>query len=198
MLNEWVKKNRKQGKRKGITLVEVLVVIVILAVLTVSLSAKIGSYFDKPKELRVLNDMSYVRDAVILANGTNGLKSYGTITDADTMADAAKATKLAADLNSVLDPSLKITATAGKFTMKTQLGMAEVVVDPWGKNYEIGFVGAGAGGTTGDLIGITITSYGADGTAAADPATDPEDDYIMKISLNAGVLEVDYGTLPGQ
>ena len=71
--------NLRVIKRKCITLVEVLVVIVILAILTVSLSAKIGSYFDKPKELKVLNDMSYVRDAVILANGTNGLASYGTI-----------------------------------------------------------------------------------------------------------------------
>ena len=195
MLNEWVKKNRKQGKRKGITLVEVLVVIVILAVLTVSLSAKIGSYFDKPKELKVLNDMSYVRDAVILANGTNGLKTYGTIADADTMTETAKASKLAKDLNSVLDPSLKITATA-----TGELEMAATAKDPWNKPYKIGFVGAGAGGGTGDLIGITITSYGADGTAAVAPATDPKDDYIMKISLNSstGVLEVNYGNLPGQ
>ena len=184
MLNEWVKKNRKQGKRKGITLVEVLVVIVILAVLTVSLSAKIGSYFDKPKELRVLNDMSYVRDAVILANGTNGLKSYGTIADADTMTDTAKATKLAADLNDVLDPSLEITAAAGKFTTTAK--------DPWGETYKISFVGES--GATGNLTGIKITSGGPNG------ATNATDDYVMKISLNSttGVLEVDYGTLPGQ
>ena len=187
MLNEWVKKNRKQGKRKGITLVEVLVVIVILAVLTVSLSAKIGSYFDKPKELKVLNDMSYVRDAVILANGTNGLKSYGEITDAETLAETAEVAKLAGDLNDVLDPSLKITAASRKFTTAAE--------DPWGETYKIGFVGAG--GTTGDLIGITITSYGADGAAGG---TDSAKDYVMKISLNSttGVLEVNYGELPGQ
>ena len=181
--------------RSHITLVEVLVVIVILAVLTVSLSAKIGSYFDKPKELKVLNDMSYVRDAVILANGTNGLKSYGAITDAETLSETTEVAKLAADLNSVLDPSLKITAASRKFTTAAE--------DPWNKAYKIGFVGAGAGGDNGDLIGITITSGGADGAIDAntvDGDGDDYDDYVMTISLGAnGVLGVDYGkNLPGQ
>ena len=179
--------NLKVIKRKCITLVEVLVVIVILAVLTVSLSAKIGSYFDKPKELKVLNDMSYVRDAVILANGTNGLKTYGTIADADTMGDTTKAAKLAKDLNSVLDPSLKITATA-----TGELTMAATAKDPWGETYKIGFVGETTP-TTGPLKGIVITSEGPNG------ATNTTDDYVMKIELNAdGVLAVDYGKLPGQ
>ena len=183
--------NLRVIKRKGITLVEVLVVIVILAVLTVSLSAKIGSYFDKPKELKVLNDMSYVRDAVILANGTNGLASYGTISDAETLAETTEVAKLAKDLNSVLDPTLKITAASRKFTTTAE--------DPWGETYKIGFVGAGVDGTTGDLIGITIRSYGANGAIDSNLLdSDPEDDYVMTIKLNAGVLEVDYGNLPGQ
>ena len=195
MLNEWVKKNRKQGKRKGITLVEVLVVIVILAVLTVSLSAKIGSYFDKPKELKVLNDMSYVRDAVILANGTNGLKSYGTLTgNALPTADAAK--KLADDLNSVLDPSLKIVESATPF----KIGFVDAK-DPWNKPYTITMVGP-ANAAAGALEGIVISSGGADG------AINGTDDYVMTIGFGVDEddntvedgkpLGVHYGALPGQ
>ena len=186
MLNEWVKKNRKQGKRKGITLVEVLVVIVILAVLTVSLSAKIGSYFDKPKELRVLNDMSYVRDAVILENGVNGLANYGELTAG--ALPTGEADKLAKALNSVLDPSLALKKATAAETIETG------AKDPWGETYKIGLVGES--GATGDLIGIKITSYGADKAVGG---TDSAKDYVMTIALNAdGVLAVDYGALPGQ
>ena len=189
MLNEWVKKNRKQGKRKGITLVEVLVVIVILAVLTVSLSAKIGSYFDKPKELRVLNDMSYVRDSVILANGTNGLKSYGTLT-ANALA-AGETTVVVNKLNEVLDPSLALKKATATETIETG------AKDPWGKTYKITMIGPGSTPTVpvaaGALSGFAMTSYGPDG------ATGGGDDYTMTMYLDAnGVLAVDYGTLPGQ
>ena len=194
MLNEWVKKNRKQGKRKGITLVEVLVVIVILAVLTVSLSAKIGSYFDKPKELRVLNDMSYVRDAVILDNGVNGLKSYGTLT-ANALPTGETA-KLVKALNSVLDPSLALKKAAASETIETD------AKDPWGVPYQIKLVGP-AKAATGMLEGIVITSYGPNGSyvVATSTATDggAGDNYVMTIALDTnGVLAVDYGALPGQ
>ena len=195
MLNEWVKKNRKQGKRKGITLVEVLVVIVILAVLTVSLSAKIGSYFDKPKELKVLNDMSYVRDAVILENGVNDLANYGAVTVAGAL-PAGEAAKLADALNSVLDPSLKITGVDAT-------GLTTIAKDPWGVPYQIKLVGPGKV-ANGALAGIEITSYGPNGSYVTTPtptATDggAGDNYVMTILLDAnGVLGVDYGALPGQ
>ena len=197
MLNEWVKKNRKQGKRKGITLVEVLVVIVILAVLTVSLSAKIGSYFDKPKELRVLNDMSYVRDAVILENGVNGLKSYGTLT-ANAL-PAGETAKLVSALNSVLDPSLALKKATATEKIETD------AKDPWGVPYQIKLLP----GTSTSLSGIEITSYGPNGSYVGTTATDggAGDNYVMTIgfgvneginTVSQGALGVHYGALPGQ
>lgn len=182
MLNEWVKKNRKQGKRKGITLVEVLVVIVILAVLTVSLSAKIGSYFDKPKELKVLNDMSYVRDAVILENGVNGLKSYGAVT-AGNLA-VAEAEDLVNKLNDVLDVSLQLDAAdaTGVITFVD-------AVDPWGGEYTITLAGDAA--DANKLNSIVITSGGPNGTK------DATDDLKMSIVLGTSGLQVTGTNLPG-
>ena len=191
MLNEWVKKNRKQGKRKGITLVEVLVVIVILAVLTVSLSAKIGSYFDKPKELKVLNDMSYVRDAVILENGVNGLASYGAATgNALTTGETEKLVKA---LNSVLDPSLALKKATATETVETG------AKDPWNKPYTIKLL---PGSAITSLSGIEISSGGADG------AINGTGDYVMTIGFGVDedsntvtdgkALGVHYGALPGQ
>ena len=177
MLNEWVKKNRKQGKRKGITLVEVLVVIVILAVLTVSLSAKIGSYLDKPKELKVLNDMSYVRDAVILANGTNGLKSYGTLADnALTTAAEGPSTIAFADAKDPWGVPYQIKLLPG-----TSTSLSGIEITSYGPN--------------GSYVGTTATDGGAG------------DNYVMTIgfgvnegigTVSQGALGVHYGTLPGQ
>ena len=185
--------NLRVIKRKCITLVEVLVVIVILAILTVSLSAKIGSYFDKPKELRVLNDMSHVKDAVILVDGIEGIANFGELTD-NKFADVATAETLCKHLNEYLDPSLKVKAHS------LEAGKIEFIdaKDPWKNQYRIKLITEFANGD-GLIGGFELESSGPDGQYNKD-GDDPSKDYdniIMQIYIRDGSFEVKAENLPG-
>ena len=185
--------NLRVIKRKCITLVEVLVVIVILAILTVSLSAKIGSYFDKPKELRVLNDMSHVKDAVILVDGIKGIANFGELTD-NKFADVATAETLCKHLNEYLDPSLKVQAHS------SEDGKIEFIdsKDPWKNQYRIKLITKFAV-SNGFIGGLELESSGPDGQYDKDD-DDPSKDYdniIMQILIKDGSLHVGAENLPG-
>lgn len=185
---ETVKNKLKVIKRKGITLVEVLVVIVILAILTVSLSAKIGSYFNKPHELRVLNDMTHIKDAVVLVDGIEGIANIGTLTD-NQLPTEADAKTLADKLNEYIDHSLelKLPDLGEEPTAEGELRMA--AKDPWKNQYRIKLIAEYAG-RNGKLAGIELESYGPDGVNGGD------DDMIMQIFVRDGSIAVHSENMP--
>ena len=180
--------NLRVSKRKGITLVEVLVVIVILAILTVSLSAKIGSYFNKPHELRVLNDMTHIKDAVVLVDGIEGIANIGTLTN-NKLPTKEDAKTLADKLNEYIDPSLelKLPDLGEEPTAEGELRMA--AKDPWKTPYQVKLI-AGSAARNGKLAGIELESYGPDGVNGGD------DDMIMQIFVRDGSIEVHSENMP--
>ncbi len=110
MLNK-LKKNRK----KGFTLVELIVVLVILAILAALLIPALTGYIDKAKERQILAE---TRQAVMAAQ-TIADEEYATATP-----DASIKTNLEADTGKIIveladiptPTSITVTVTGGKIT----------------------------------------------------------------------------------
>ena len=171
----------KNNKKKGFTLVELLVVIVVIGILFVAFISRIDFATDKARETGVKSDFRSYQTALEQVFREEAGYKVGT-TDG---------TKLMDKLNACLDSKLKLTAsdeTTGTVT----------ATDPWGTVYTIKH-GKIAGGGANDGY-VLIKSLGPNATNEAETITaaegkvtlalaDGSDDYALLTSWRKGELK---------
>ncbi|MEO4053315.1 prepilin-type N-terminal cleavage/methylation domain-containing protein [Solibacillus sp. CAU 1738] len=124
---------------KGLTLVELLAVIVILAIVAAIAIPAIGNIINNQRDKAVLADVSGVISAAKIAN-TDGSCGTGNVCGKDDLADyisvkGFKATGDQVDLTTVTDPEIKYTLASGE-EIKAGGKMAKAL----GKAYAVGDV----------------------------------------------------------
>lgn len=154
---------KKFGNRqRGLTLLELLGVIVIIAILAAVLITRINASMDKARETGIKNDFR----AFTLATETALQESTGVTADGNTLEEWV--------INENLDPAMTFKAD----------GETEKKVDPWKNTYTITFAQAtdpaSATGTSANDALIAVTSAGKDKTVGT------ADDFAMYTYLYQG------------
>lgn len=173
-------KKLQNRQKKGFTLVEILVVIVIVAILATVLIPKIAGFTDKAKETGVINDFRSMQTSIqgvgILNTGFKGL------------IDGEDVTALVAAINKDLDVRLTFEEDADQNLVSKQL-------DPWGKPYKmvidaandaVLIVSAGVDGAFKDDLEVTVPTA-ADGAITV---ADAKDDLVLFVGQIQGTTVV--------
>ena len=153
-------KNRMSVSKRGFTLVEILVVIVVIGLLFMFFVPRIDFAGDKARETGVKSDFrSFSLAAEQLLRENAGLSNHETL---------AKFCAANNGVNLYVDPAMVFSAT-GECAQN----------DPWNKPYTVQVVGATAGNNNG---GVIFLSGGKDGVL------DGKNDYAIGVVFVDGAL----------
>lgn len=156
------KKEALTNSKKGFTLIELVIVILIIAILAVVLIPQLSAMTNKAKTTGVQQVFrEYEIAAQAVAHEQSGFKELVTGTGA-----TADLTKLVEAMNANLDTANKLTSKTGEPATTTRM-------DPWKQAYTINY----------DADAITVTSTGADKTDKT------ADDLSVTVAYKAGSVE---------
>lgn len=171
--NYWAKKANegKDSKKKGFTLVEILIVVAVIGILFVALVPRIDFAGDKARETGVKTDFrsfELAAEQVIRENG--GLADFTKGTDAQNI------TSLCGDngVNLYLDPAMKF-SSAGTSEKK----------DQWNQNYTVQII-KDADDDNPNNGAIIFISNGKDSTKST-----VEDNYALVVTYVDGKIETE-------
>jgi len=164
--------------KRGFTLVEILVVILIIGILFVAFLPKIDFAGDKARETGVKASLrSYMVASEQLLRENAGFKSDGVNDTNPTTKKNAIAANVV-ELNKLLDASSRITTTDGTTNGAIFAGAVKTnELDPWKKEYEIYFHQG-----TGTERKIVVASYGKNQTAGTA-------DFVLVTTYKDGVIK---------
>lgn len=151
-------------KKKGFSLVELMIVIAVIAILFVVLVSRAGFATNKAKEAGVKTDFrAFSTAADQLLREKSGMSEYDDIA------------VLSADMNLYLDEAMKFDET-GKSALS----------DPWNKLYTLQFAQDATNGA-GNNGGIIVCSGGQDGILnGTDETTGENNDYVIAVLWKDG------------
>ena len=169
--------NFKNKKKRGFTLIEVLVVILIIGVLFIALVPKIGSSTLKAQETGVQARFNEFRTASTMLLKEHA--GFGKIMNADNDLET-----IVIYLNDYLDPAVQFDNT----TIQGQY-CNSYAKDPWNNAYRLH---VSADHDTGEGT-ITFMSYGPDGRVVNAESFDKEAvgaDYVLSVAYDDGLVIV--------
>lgn len=169
--------NFKNKKKRGFTLTEILVVVLIIGVLFIALVPKIGSSTLKAQETGVKTRFNEFRTASTMLLKEHA--GFGKIMNADNDIET-----IVVFLNDYLDPAVQFNNT----TIQGQY-CNSYAKDPWNNEYRLH---VSADHDTGEGT-ITFMSYGPDGRVVNAEAFDKEAvgaDYVLSVAYDDGLVIV--------
>lgn len=169
--------NFKNKKKRGFTLTEILVVVLIIGVLFIALVPKIGSSTLKAQETGVKTRFNEFRTASTMLLKEHA--GFGKIMNADNDIET-----IVIFLNDYLDPAVQFNNT----TIQGQY-CNSYAKDPWNNEYRLH---VSADHDTGEGT-ITFMSYGPDGRVVNAEAFDKEAvgaDYVLSVTYDDGLVIV--------
>lgn len=169
--------NFKNKKKKGFTLIEILVVVLIIGVLFIALVPKIGSSTLKAQETGVKTRFNEFRTASTMLLKEHA--GFGKIMNADNDLET-----IVIYLNDYLDPAVQFDNT----TIQGQY-CNSYAKDPWNNAYRLH---VSADHDTGEGT-ITFMSYGPDGRVVNAESFDKDAvgaDYVLSVAYDDGLVIV--------